>query len=295
MTTKNTKSLKRDGRKLSHEISEFVRMEAVKRVVKGGESPETVIRNYGMHRTNIYEWLRKYKRGSWDALKSTKSKGPKPKVTDTEKKKLAKWLMKNPQQLHFDFGLWTLHMVRELIRRKLTKEVSIWTASRILKGIGFTKQKPLYRAWQQDPIRVQKWLNEEYPKIQNEAKKEQRDIWFGDEAGFKSTDHGGTTWGKRGKTPIVRTTGARFGTNSISAITKKGSLRFMLYSNSFTGAICIEFLKRLIQNQKYPITLIWDGHPAHRTKAVAEFVASTNGKLKVYALPPYSPELNPDE
>ena len=289
------KTLRRDGRKLNHEISEFVRLEAVKRVVKGKESPEAVIASYGLHRSNIYKWIGKYRRGGWKALKSEKSSGPKPKITKEEKKKLSACLIKNPQQLHFDFGLWTLCMVQELIRRKFGKKVSIWTVSRILRGIGFTKQKPLYRAWQQDPERVERWLRGEYPKIRREAKREKREIWFGDESGFRSTDHRGTTWGKRGETPIVRTTGARFGASSISAVTKKGSLRFMIYQGSFVAATCVGFLRRLMENQRRPVTLIWDGHPVHKTKAVAGFVESTGGKLKIYVLPPYSPEMNPDE
>lgn len=44
-----------------------------------------------------------------------------------------------------------------------------------------------------------------------------------------------------------------------------------------------------------PVCLIVDGHPAHRAAAVKQYVASTEGRLKLFRLPGYSPELNPDE
>lgn len=287
--------VKRDGRKLSHEISEFIRIEAVKRVIKGKESPEVVIKSYQLNRWNIYKWLQIYRKKGMNGLKSQKSKGRIPKVTEGEKKKLQNWLLKNPQQLNFNFGLWTLEAVQSLIKKKFRKAVSLWTVSRILSSIGFTRQKPLYRAWQQDPQKVQQWLTADYPRIKKEAKKEGREIWFGDEAGFKSTDHTGSTWGKRGKTPIVKTTGARFGCNSVSAVNNRGQLKFMIFQGTFSTNTFIYFLKRLLEKNDKKITLIVDGHPTHKTKKVKNFIATTNGKLKIEYLPPYSPELNPDE
>ena len=166
--------------------------------------------------------------------------------------------MKDPRQLHFDFGLCTLEMVQELIRRKFHKELHITTVDRLLERIGYTHQKPLFRAWQQDPARVEKWINEEYPAIKKEAKEEKRKIFFEDEAGFRSTGMKGKTWAKRGKRPIVRTTGARFGFNAISAVSAKGELRFGIYEGSFNGGVFIDFLKRLLNTVRGNITLIVD-------------------------------------
>jgi transposase len=286
---------KSDGRKLTHEQSEYIRKQAVRAVVKGKRSPEEVIKTFGLHRSNIYKWISQYKEGGWKALESKPSTGRIPIVDDKEKKVLSKILMKNPLQLHFDFGLWTLQMVAEIILRKFQKEVSIWTVSRILHEIGYSKQKPLFRAYQQNPEQVQKWIEEEYPAIVEEAKKETREIYFEDEAGFKSTDHKGKTWAKKGKTPIVRVTGTRSSINSISAVSNKGVLRFMLYKGMFNSEQFIEFLKRLMAGHKKKITIIVDGHSSHKSGKVKEFIESTKGKLKIYYLPPYSPELNPDE
>ena len=286
---------KLDGRKLTHEQSEYIRKQAVRAVVKDKGSPEEVIKTFGLHRSNIYKWINQYKEGGRKALDSKPSTGRIPIVNDKEKKALSKILMKNPLQLHFDFGLWTLEMIAEIILRKFQKEVSIWTVSRILHEIGYSKQKPLFRAYQQNPEQVEKWIGEEYPAIVKEAKKEKREIYFEDEAGFKSTDHKGKTWAKKGETPIVRVTGTRSSINSISAVSNKGVLRFMLYKGMFDSELFIEFLKRLMAGHKKRITIIADGHSSHKSGKVKGFIASTKGKLKIYYLPSYSPELNPDE
>lgn len=284
-----------DGRQVNHEVLEWMRMRAVEAVVKEKQSPEAVIGWFRLHRTVIYKWLRMFRDGGWDALRSTKALGPEPKLTWKEKQRLGKLLMKNPLQLHFDFGLWTLEMARELIWKKFGKSVSVPTVTRILKEIGYSRQKPLQRAYEQDPERVWQWKQKEYPAILKEAKRENREIYFEDESGFRSTGSGGTTWAPKGHTPIVRKTGKRYGINSISAISRKGKLRFMLFEGTCTAEVFMIFLKRLLKNSRQPVTLIVDGHPTHKTKTVRQFIESTNGRLKLYFLPPYSPELNPDE
>lgn len=143
-----------DGRKLNHKQLEYIRIQAVRAVNKDKRSPEEVIKTFGLHRSNIYKWLKLYKEVGIKALVMKKSKGAEPKITDVEKKVISKLLLKNPQQLQFDFGLWTLDMVKGLIKREFNKDVSIWTVSRILQSIGFTKQKPLFRAYQQDALKV---------------------------------------------------------------------------------------------------------------------------------------------
>jgi transposase len=138
-------------------------------------------------------------------------------------------------------------------------------------------------------------MNEEFPQIRSDARRVGATVFFGDEAGVKSTSHGGTTWAPRGETPIIRTTGARFGINILSAVSNRGDFRFMLHEGSVTTIVFIEFLKRMIYNSEKPIYLIVDGHPTHKSKAVKTYLEGVTDKLKVFFLPGYSPELNPDE
>jgi len=120
-------------------------------------------------------------------------------------------------------------------------------------------------------------------------------IYFGDEATIRSDYHSGTTWAPMGNTPVVRSTGSRFGINLISAISPRGELRFKTIQGTMNTDTFLEFLKALIHDAANPVFLILDNHPVHHAKRVRAYVESLNGMLKLFFLPAYSPELNPDE
>ncbi len=287
--------MKIDGRKLDHKTLEFIRKNAVKRVLEG-ESPEDVIESLGLHRSCIYDWISLYQDGGWPALCAKEIEG-RPRKLSAEQEQ---WVYdtvttSNPLQMKFKFALWTRAMIRTLIKGEFGIELSLPSISRLLKRVGLSCQKPLVRAYQKNPGLVEEWIQEDYPKIKTLAKKEGAEIFFADEAAVRSDYHSGTTWAPRGKTPVVEGTGARFRVNLISAVSSKGHMRFMVTKNSFKAAEFIEFLKRLVHNADRPIFLIVDGHPTHRAKKVTKFVESLDGRLRLFFLPPYSPELNPDE
>lgn len=284
-----------DGRKLKHEVLEAIRIRAVQQVEEG-ESPEAVIKALGMTRGCIYKWIAKYREGGIEALKAKALNGRTLKLNGRQ----IRWIFrtvttKDPLQLKFPYALWTREMVKELIENKYGIKISNVSVGRLLKKLGLSCQKPLMRAFQQDPVVVQEWVERDYPKIRKLAKKETAEIYFEDEAGVRSDYHTGTTWAIKGKTPIIRTTGSRFGLNMISAISAKGKMRFMTHSGKVNATVFCGFLKRLIYNAKNKIFLIMDGHPVHRSTKVKKFVESTGGRLRLLYLPPYSPELNPDE
>jgi transposase len=284
-----------DGRKIDHKALAEMRKRAVQSV-QSGESPEKVVKVLGICRATIYNWLAKYREGGTSALEAKRLFGRPPKMQGKQLNWLYKTItMKNPLQLKFEFALWTREMIRELIMEKFGLNLSEVSVGRLLKKLGFSPQKPLRRAYQQDEEAVKAWLEKEYPAIRALAKKSKGEIYFCDEASVRSDYHSGTTWALKGKTPIVKTTGARFGVNMISAISPKGSMRFMIVDGTMKSEQFCEFLKRLIHNAKNPVFLIVDGHPVHRSGAVKKFVASTEGKLRIFFLPGYSPELNPDE
>jgi transposase len=284
-----------DARKLSHSTLEEIRIRAVKQV-EAGESPEVVIAALGMNPRSIYRWIALYRTGGEAALKARALKGATPKLKGPQLMWIRKTIIgKSPLQLGFEFALWTREMVRDLIKRKYGVRLHIVSVGRLLRKIGLTVQKPLHRAFQQNPILIQSWLESEFPKIKAQAKREKAEIFFGDEAGVRSDHHAGTTWGEKGETPVVVSTGARFTINMISAISSKGHLRFMTVQGGVGAKVFVEFLKRFLLGSKRPLFLILDGHPSHRSKKVREFVESTRGMLRIFFLPAYSPQLNPDE
>lgn len=274
---------------------EQLRKDAVKRV-EAGESPEFVAQGLGINRRTIYRWLHAYHYGGEEALQAKPIPGAPTKLSAQQMSKLGKLIReKTPLQLKFEFALWTLPIIREVIKSIFKVSLSEVSVGRLMKRLGFTPQRPLYRAWQQDPVLAKRWQEQEYPKIAARAKREGAVILFADESGIRSDHHAGTTWAPAGRTPVVKATGARFGLNMISAVSSQGQFRFMTVEGRVNAGVFREFLRRLITGMDRKVFLIVDGHPAHKAKLVSQFVKDNAERIELFFLPPYSPELNPDE
>lgn len=200
-----------------------------------------------------------------------------------------------PDQLRLPFALWTREAVGELIHERYGIELSVWTVGRYLRHWGFTPQKPVRRAYERDPEAVQRWLDQEYPAIHRRAKAQGAEVYWGDEMGLRSDHQSGTSYGRRGQTPEIPGTGKRFGCNMMSAITNRGRLAFMVFKGRFTTPVMIVFLARLVRHAGRKVFVILDGHPVHRAKAVARWLAEHAEQIEMFLLPGYSPDLNPDE
>ncbi|MGH3815577.1 MAG: IS630 family transposase [Pseudonocardiaceae bacterium] len=284
-----------DGRKLDHHTLEVLRFRAVDQVANGAH-PEDVATTLGLHRKTVYGWLAQVREGGRNALKAKPVPGRPAKLTAEQMQRMYELVVgSDPRQLSFDFALWTRDLVRQLIRREFKVAMSSSAVGRMLHRLGLSPQRPLWRAWQADPKKVQAWKDTEYPEIAKQAKKIGATVYFCDEAGIRSDYHAGTTWGAIGATPVVKSTGARFSLNMISAVTAKGLLRFSTFTGSLTADKFIEFCTRLLHDTDGPVFLVLDGHPVHRAKKVKAFAASTHGRLRLFQLPGYSPQLNPDE
>ena len=284
-----------DGRKHGRAALPAMRQQAVK-AVREGQDVASVAAAYGVNVRSVFRWLADFANGGQNALLSKAIPGRPAKVSAEEMRWLAKAVKDHsPLQFKFSFGLWTLSLIAALIEREFGKKLSLASVSRIMKLLGFSAQKPLYQAWQQDATLVKTWEGEIYPAIRAEAKAAGATIYFADESGIRSDYHTGTTWAPVGQTPVVEVTGRRFSLNMISAVSPQGEFRFMLHEGSVTATVFRDFLKRLLIGAEKPVFLIVDGHPIHKAKLVKAFVEAQDGKLKLFYLPPYSPQLNPDE
>ena len=175
---------------------------------------------------------------------------------------------KCPDALGLPFYLWTREAVQQFLAERFELSVSVWTIGRYLKKWGFTPQKPLRRAYEQDPKAVKQWLETEYPEICRTAKREQAEIHWGSEMGVRSDYQAGRSYGRTGQTPVVLGTGKRFRCNLISTLTNRGKLCFKVFTQSFDTKVMLDFLRRLIRQCTQKVFLIVDGHPVHRSRAV---------------------------
>lgn len=264
--------------------------------MQNGKTPEDVADFYDVGRSTVFNWRKEYLEKGPSALLVKKASGRPARLSDAQMAKLRKLVVgRDPRQLQFDFAMWTRQMVRDLIKREFGTDYTLQAVGNILHRMGLSPQKPLVRAYEQNPELVRQWKEEEYPRIQKAAKDAGGSIFFCDEASIRSDYHSGTTWAPVGHTPIVRGTGNRESLNMISAISARGQMHFSFLNGNLNSALFIDYLKKLMNDIPGPIFLIVDGYPSHRSAETMKFVKSTEGRLNLFLLPPYSPELNPDE
>ena len=288
--------MKRDGRELDHQTSEEFRHLAVRRVVEGLERPSAVMRSLGLCRTTVYPWLREFKEGGWEALTSSIAAGPPPRLTESQCQRVKRWIVgKDPRQYGFQFGLWTRRIVADLIQRKFKTQLGLTAVGRLLARLEITPQKPLRRAYERDPAAVAQWVERDYPKLKGRARRAGAKIFFLDEAGFQSDPVLGRTYGLKGQTPVLRTSGQRQSVNALSAVNAAGAFWCATYAGKFDAEMFVRFLQDFMKRRRGRVFLVVDGHPAHRAKRVAEYIQSWQGRLELHFLPPYAPDLNPDE
>jgi transposase len=286
----------RDARCLSPEAQEDLRLRVV-RALRGGMGKSVAARTFGVSRTSIDRWLKIVALGNITSLRSKPRGRPKgTRLAPHEAATTVRLIVDRcPDQLRLPFALWTRAAVQQLLAERFGLEVSVWTVGRYLARWGLTPQKPLRRAYERDPLAVQRWLDEEYPAIEKQAKAENAEIHWGDQMGLRSDHQTGTSYGRRGRTPVIPGTGQRFRCNMMSTITNRGQLCFMVFAQNFNAAVFIKFARRLVRLRKRKVLLILDRHSVHRSAEAKRWLARYATRLEVFFLPSYSPDLNPDE
>lgn len=287
-----------DPRKRSMpELNEH-RRQAVQCRIKGMGLKETA-ELCGMSRNTVNQAWQRYKAGGWKAIRVWKTGRPPGlgRILTMEQEKETQRLIRDrtPDQLKMPYALWNRQAVRELIERRYDRKLAVRSVGKYLKRWGYTPQKPLRKAYEQQPSAVRRWLEEDFPAIRSRARKEEAEIHWGDETGLRSDDVRGRSYAPRGLTPVVRVNQNRHGCSVISTVTNKGEMRWMVFKGALNSARLITFLRRLIKNAHKKIFLVLDNLRVHHSKPVKAWLAERQEAIEVFHLPSYSPELNPVE
>lgn len=280
----------------AHEQRRYERRRGVVEAVQRGDPVAVVARVYGVAVRSVFDWLSYYRQGGWDALREGRRAGRPPKVSAP----VLRWLYRaitrsSPLPYEFEFCLWTLAILRQLLRRVHGIELSKSAVSRLLAQMGLSPQRPLYKSYKQRPKELKRYLEETFPGLRAQARRTGAVIFFVDEAAVRSDAHRGTTWGKVGQTPVVRDSGDRFGLRLISAVSPRGDMKFASFTGSMNGKKFVDFLRKLRRDVAGPLIVIADNAAYHRSPPVQAYVAQSQGELVLAHLPRYAPELNPDE
>lgn len=287
-----------DARKLSTDAQQQIRYQVI-RLRKQGRKHNEISAITGVSRSICSTWWTLYKNGGKKALRIKKRGRPKGScrtLSPEQEKVLQKCIYdKCPDQLKLPFMLWTRVAVKQLIKQLWAVDMPIRTVGEYLKRWGFTPQKPLRRAYKQNPKAVKAWLNQDYPTIRQRAQKENAEIHWGDETGLCNDSYHGRSYAPRGDTPAIKLYPRCERVNLISSVTNQGKVRFMVYKNRMNSQTLIQFMKRLVKGSDKKIFLVLDNLKVHHSHVVKDWLKEHEEQIEVFFLPSYSPELNPDE
>lgn len=279
---------------------ETLRRTVVHAILRSGMSQSEAARVFEVRRQTINGWMKAWRDGGEAALASRlrgRRSEDQAKLKAHQAETIRKLIVgKCPEQLELPFCLWTREAVRDLIEKRFGIRLAIRTVGDYLKRWGYTPQKPLKRAYERRPALIDEWLETTYPGLRKRAKKEGGAIFWGDETGVRADYRTGRSFSPRGTKPVTRGTGKRFGCSVISAISNTGKMYFMVYETTCNSDLFIKFLRQLIrQSRGTKVFLVVDNLSVHRSRKVTAWVKQRRDEIELVFLPPYAPELNPDE
>jgi transposase len=288
-----------DNRKLKINEIEVLRKKAIEAVVKHGETQKRASELFGFTQKSMSKYITSY-RDKGEAALVYHKRGVKPgtysKLTEEQLWVIKKVITnKTPDEVGMSYTLWTSKVVCEYIEKVFQVKYAERSMRDVMKRLGFSPQKPIARAYKRDPKKIAEWLERDYPAIKVLASQEGARIYWGDGMGINSSDNRGRTYSPRGVTPAIKNAGVRFKCNMLAAISPQGFMNWTVFSDNFTAKQFTNFLGRLIRQIQQKIFLILDNHKVHHCEHVRNYVNKYKDKIRLFFLPPYCPELNPEE
>jgi transposase len=290
---------KPDARHLSIETQNYLRQQAI-RLREQGKLVNDISEYLGVHRNTVSEWWWEYEHygeAAFYQLQRGRQIGEGRTLKEWQEEAVQAAMQDHfPEDYQIDSALWTRRAVQALIEHICGVKMPIRTVGEYLKRWGYTPKKPVERAYEQDPKAVQRWLEQEYPQIEQRAKTEGAQIAWGDESGVSSTEYGGRGYAPRGQSSEIRPSERkRERVNYIASVSHQGTVEFMTYTCSLEADRFIRFCERLIAKRKRKLFWIVDRHPVHQQQSVKQWLQAHSEQIELFYLPAYSPELNPVE
>ena len=287
-----------DARELSDEVLEALRLCALRGCELGFTETE-IADLLGVCRETVCHWWSAYADGGLDALPHDRTGRPLGSgrlLSDQQAAHLQQQLRTHqPEELGIAAPLWTRRAVGELIRQQFGIALAVRTVGLYLQRWGFTPKRPRRHARDQDPDEVRQWLEETYPAIEERARQEKADIYWGDEVGVAADQQPDKGYAPKGEAATMDVPDPHVRANQMSAINNEGKVHFMTYLATMNAALFLVFLERLLRSTTGKVFLIVDRLRAHMTPDVVAWVTAHRERLEVFYLPRYAPELNADE
>jgi len=267
--------------------------------IRQGESPEAVARMFGVNRCSVYRWLNLARQP--DGLAAKPHPGPAPRLSPEQHRSLEALLLEGAKVHGWPTQLWTCARVVQLIQRHFDVSFHHDHVGRFLRArLGWSPQKPRRQARERDEPRIEFWKKVHFPRILRRTRQRDAHLVFLDESGFMLTPTVRRTWAPRGSKPVLNCWDRRDRISAISCITTSPkacrlNLYFDLLDHNVHGEDVVAFLRQLKKQLGKPLTVLWDGSNVHSKSKVVQAYLAKHPEIIAENLPPYAPELNPDE
>jgi transposase len=263
--------------------------------VERGQAVGQVAEAYGVNRTTLFRWVRRFTSEGRRGLERRLGSGRPRLLTALDLEAINDLVLEPASVFGFETDLWTVGRLRRVIREQYGITVSPDTVWRRLREAGFTYQKPERRYFEVNEEARDEWLRTAAPRIRADVRKFRAILYFQDESNVSLTAFLGKTWAFRGQTPQVSVTGKRGGVTAMSALSGQGRLLFRLFSQRIASAEVIDFLGQMLRHHpQRHLVVVMDQAPPHVSQKTKAYLDSQR-RLHVHYLPKYSPDWNPDE
>lgn len=140
------------------------------RVLKAGKlSQAEIARQLGVSRATVSDWAKKLEAEGMRGLRKRTAQGGTSKLTKEQKQRLKRRLDRGALANGFSTDRWTVQRVQELIQREFAVSYHPNYLNRLLDKLGFSPQKPLPAAVEQERAIVQAWLERDFPRLKKVA------------------------------------------------------------------------------------------------------------------------------
>lgn len=256
------------------------------RLLKSGKNNSEIAKLLDVSERHVRSVKKAYSEGGVEGIKPKKRgrrKGENHILNPDQEKEIRQIIAdKTPDQLKLRECMWTRKNIAALIKQKYGIEIKFSTLGYYLERWGFSVQRPIKRAYKQDQTKINEWLNKEFPGITKRVENENAEIFFGDETNFQNTMNYLKGYAPKGKIPVVKTESQKFKVNMLSAVSKRGKLRFTLYKDNMNADKLIDFMGRLVHDSSKKVFLILDNLRVHHSKKVQEWLDNHKGKIEVF-------------
>jgi len=134
-------------------------------LLEQGLAPVDIAQRLGVDRRSVRRWKSAARRGGSQALAARPVPGRPPKLQSRHQPRLEKLLLCGAQAAGFANDLWTCPRIAHLIEREFGVAYHVDHVGRLLRGLGWTPQRPARRARERDEAQIQHWIKADWPRI----------------------------------------------------------------------------------------------------------------------------------